>query len=556
MEVALQAHPQTQSQTQRRWVRWPLAVAPYVVALGWGLLALWVFTRNNDFPISYHPDESSKVLQLLSPWERRNFNHPLLMLESADLVRKVFEVPRRQRDVVIAGRCTSAALASAGVVALALAGYAAFGWIGLLICGSAMALCPPLLVEAHYLKEDTSLAAGIMLAILGAVLVIRAGRHWTQLLATTVLATGCAAAMSGKYIGVATVIPALLTLGMARLFRWWAVPARFAVFALVTLVVAVAINHRAFRSVWRLELSRQAQSSMSEEVTHGTTGHDGLALAQPNAFCLRIALHHMLPHLWILGAAGLGWAIWKRRITRLSLVAASFLLTFAAVLSFNPIPFARYALPIAVGMYFAAGLLVAYGVAAIPMPGRWRALALVGCVASIVVFQGLRCANFNRQYADDSRQRLREWVAANLPADTYIVSDGYTGLGDPGDPWRFPGQARLRHDINRGFYAADFGPLESQANRGVDYVAVAWSNYQRFFEPAVGAMPGAERYLERQRKFYTDLFSRGQLVWSSVPEPPTYSYVNMELRLYRITHLATAPRPKPGVSDMLRRMFR
>ena len=37
-----------------------------------------LFTRHNDFPYSYHPDESGKTGQVIKG--SRNYHHPLLLL--------------------------------------------------------------------------------------------------------------------------------------------------------------------------------------------------------------------------------------------------------------------------------------------------------------------------------------------------------------------------------------------------------------------------------------------------------------------------------------------
>ena len=71
--------------------------APLGPALFLAILSLWVFTRNNDFPLDYHPDERGKVLQLIDPTHTRNFNHPLLMLEAAAAVRRVRRTRGRGR---------------------------------------------------------------------------------------------------------------------------------------------------------------------------------------------------------------------------------------------------------------------------------------------------------------------------------------------------------------------------------------------------------------------------------------------------------------------------
>ena len=52
------------------------------------LLALFaaafaLFSRNNDYPFFYHPDEYGKAKQIVDGTKSFNFNHPLLLLNAA-----------------------------------------------------------------------------------------------------------------------------------------------------------------------------------------------------------------------------------------------------------------------------------------------------------------------------------------------------------------------------------------------------------------------------------------------------------------------------------------
>src|SRR4051794_24842523 len=44
-------------------------------------LCLWMYTRHNDEPSWFHPDEEGKAAQVMSG-RYRNFKHPLLLLEA------------------------------------------------------------------------------------------------------------------------------------------------------------------------------------------------------------------------------------------------------------------------------------------------------------------------------------------------------------------------------------------------------------------------------------------------------------------------------------------
>ena len=127
------------------------------------------------------------------------------------------------------------------------------------------------------------------------------------------------------------------------------------------------------------------------------------------------------------------------------------------------------------------------------------------------------------QFADDSRQRLREWAALHLGEQTAILAEDYTALDGVGDPWRFPRQSRIQAQIVRTGSVSDRAPtIDHLKTAGVDYVVVAEPKYERYFRPSIHSVPYARQEdLLRRQRFYSELFSRAELVWSSVPSPPT-----------------------------------
>jgi hypothetical protein len=219
-------------------------------------------------------------------------------------------------------------------------------------------------------------------------------------------------------------------------------------------------------------------------------------------------------------------------------VAGAFLFTFVVALSFNAIPFGRYALPVTVCGYFVTSQLISSTVHDLQRRTRWGWAAMVACAAAVFLLQGQRCLNFVEQFRDDSRQRLHEWVAKNLPSSAMIAADSYTSLGFDGDPVRFPKQPSKPHRVQQIFFAPQLGSSAEQlAASGYTHVAVSRANYHRYFEPGVEGLPGYEHQFREFRNCYAELFARGYLEWASVPKPSTNAYVNNEIRLYRISHL-------------------
>jgi hypothetical protein len=397
------------------------------------------------------------------------------------------------------------------------------------------ALCPALDVYAHFFKEDTALLAGVAVALAGASRLVTTNKRWAQWAAAAVMGVGCAAAISGKYIGLAAVGPCLAAIFLAPRIEPRSLLLRFLGFAVPAAASVLAINFRAFESFFLPRLGPGASEKIVEEFFQSTMGHRDLALAVPNTFSLQVAINELMPHVWVFMGVGMVLSLLCGLLNRSAVVAGAFLLTFAVVLSYSAFPFPRYALPITVLGYFVAGQLMASGLRRTKQPRWFKQTAFVTCLGLIGATQGAQCWRLNIQFADDSRQRLREWVA-RLGEQTTILAEDYTALDGVGDPWRFPHQSRIQVQILRTGSVADRAPtMDHLKTAGVDYVVVAEPKYERYFRPGIHSVSYArqEDLLHRQR-FYSELFARAELVWSSVPSPPSHAYVNPELRVYRV----------------------
>lgn len=516
-----------------------LAALLFALLLGAG--TLWLYTRGNDFPSRYyHPDEYGKADQIIGDMDR-NYNHPLLMLEAANLAVERFEVRKDEYHVAVAGRWTSATLASVGVVAVTLAGYAAYGFIGLFITGAVVSLCPALLINAHFFKEDTSLLCGIMLSMLGARYTLSAQRVWTQVLAALVLGIGVGAAASGKYVGAITIIPALLAIFIARMQNAYALPVRTLIFCLAFVLTARGINQRAFEPGYTFNLTPDAQSGFYDETHHAVEGHFGLGLRQPNSYWLRIASSDVLPHLWILGGVAAVWCIARWRFTRWELVLLTFIATFGAVLSFNKIPMARYALPVSIGLYVLLSQFISSALVDLSRKRKLAALAgVLVCLGIVGGIQGTWARDLNDRFVNDTRHEFRNFVAANIPAGMRIACDNHSGLISSGDPVRHPDQPPLRVSLRRDsfMHVADLAAtVDDLARQGYGYVAVSNLNFDRFFDREVEGVKGREEWFTLHRQFYDDLFTRAKLVWKSEPKHRTNAWIDIDLRLYDIREL-------------------
>lgn len=535
---------------------------PVAVIVSWllGIFAFAIFTQHNDFPTDfYHPDEPGKAQQLRGM--RWNYNHPLLLLQTAAFAKSVLNVPSDERSLTILGRDVSAFMGAVAVFSAALVGYSVGGFLGLLLCGSVLALCPSLLIYAHYFKEDPSLVAGLMLALLGTRLTLQAialqKPDPTQsnppkakpqfLFAVIVLGIGCAAAMSGKFIGVIALIPAIVVL---RSIPVELRPLRkFGGRAFVASMLAAwaVINHRAILDIG------QSLGGFGGEVGHALEGHFGLGLYVPNFFTIRVGLRETMPHVWImLGIGVLLLVIQKRRPGRWAIAATMFPVVYALFLAFNRIPIPRYALPMTVSFYLLPALLLSHAIK--PMQARFRIPLGLAAIAAVVYFQQDRCRYFLDQFRNDYRQHAYMFIATQTPPSARVIEDAFVGLHGNGDPWRFPDQPRLRQDIDYQMFAINEGNPLTLARKGYSYVAVCNANFERFFEPDVHGVRGNESWFTDHKKFYEELFQKGELVWSSDPRYRSDSYVGMDIRIYKISHLLP-PGEQPQSPGLLRRLF-
>jgi hypothetical protein len=105
--------------------------------------------------------------------------------------------------------------------------------------------------------------------------------------------------------------------------------------------------------------------------------------------------------------------------------------------------------------------------------------------------------------------------------------------------------------VKTGSVADRAQTIDHLKTAGVDYVVVAEPKYERYFRPSIHSVSYARQEdLLRRQWFYRELFARAELVWSSVPSPPSHAYVNPELRVYGVpnstANASQAASPRAG----------
>src|SRR3954452_17317582 len=80
---------------------------------------VWAYLQGNTFPAMWHPDEPSKVHQIIT--NERDYYHPLLLLRATQLALAFTGARPTSEPVVLAGRQVSPVSAGLAVLALGIA---------------------------------------------------------------------------------------------------------------------------------------------------------------------------------------------------------------------------------------------------------------------------------------------------------------------------------------------------------------------------------------------------------------------------------------------------
>jgi len=516
--------------TQRR--RWPRRVLRAAGGLGAAVLLfsglLWLYTRHNTQPVQYHPDERGKSWQVMT--DERNWHHPSMMLDATAWAVRTFGVDiDDQQKVAQAGRWISAAFAAGGVTAIAFIGYIQAGLWGFVFIGVVVGCSPFLQANAHYMKEDTAMILGLGMMLLGSRLMwLRHPSRWLDALSVLYFGFSCAAVASGKYVGVVAVpIGWLMIFGFQRRF-WSDLAIRPFLFLTGVAIGIVTLNYRALQE-WPMvrEVIAETHTQPMEAV------RGGVLLPVWHAHFWWV-LSEVVPwEIWVLAAVGalLQLVQWGKTNSWFWVLLALFLGTMAMLSRFCLAGFERYALPSVPMLY----LLAALGaIVLIQRLARWRQMAGVG-LALIVVGLGIaRAFSVDRQFANDSRDRLQEWMTQNLKSGDAILAENYAGFNGgsiAGPGWEEPvAGVRLLSQV----FAPDVGYDVDQLKDQFKYVIVCDMAYERFTQWKIDeSADGADEVL-RRREWYENLFQKGKLLWLAKPSRNLHAYTNPEIRIYRV----------------------
>lgn len=497
---------------------WPIAIALFVGSL-------LLFTRDNGFSFSYHPDEDGKTFQIIQ--RERNYHHPLLLLNVTDLAVHLARVPLTSQAVVVAGRWVSAAFAAGAVAMLAVVGFFRGGWIAAWAVGLLVATHGKLYETAHYFKEDTALVFGLAVFFLA-----------TEMFSCAPTSRGLrflgfasALATSGKYVGV-------LALLFAIPFVWRAakVPARWKTFALAFIATFLVLN------IPPTTHPSSPFRSLRREVAGVTEGHRGMTREVPHAKYVPELREDVSRGVLVSAAIALfAVVVTARKRSGAEWTLVLFPIVYFAVISCSPKTGGRYLLPtssvacalggLGVVEYtrFVLGKLHLIGTS-LPQRSIWN-MSITGFALNLLIAQLPLLRTTMDEFRHDDRVELAAWIRANVPADAIIVEDHRVNLfaPAPGDESNKP---QVPQRVLDNDYAADLGTLDEMRGWGSVYVAVSQRAYDRFFSKNLKPQPAEKADYERRKEFYTRLFAEAELVRELRSQGNIY--LQPGLRLYKL----------------------
>lgn len=501
-------------------------IAKRGVLIGWcvALLcsALFLYTREQRFPVEFHADESPKAVQVIE--HRPTYRQPLLLITATELVSRI-EHHATVRQVVFTGRSVSAAFGAGAVVLLSLFAYFAFleSFLAAVAVGVAALCCPQLLLLAHYMKEDTALVFG------GAAFVLAGLWHERERTARSalLLAISTAVLASSKYVGLLSIpvaywlAAAVRTNGKAHMWR---------LFTLTLIIAWCAINYLVILDPLRFF------SNLGTEAAHPVAGHHGLA----DSILVFSPIWRMLAAQaspLILASAAIYVVVALARWRRLSRATVLFVLgplVYLVLLSLSRFVLDRHVLPVTLAAYVFAGFAVVEVAMLLRGAARRWAATMLAC-AVILTISVAPIEAIYRELKNDTRLQLRAWLRNNLPSSAVIAQDrpAHLNVADPEFLATY-GSLSQRVLTPRDLFVTDLGSLAELRKQGVTHIVTCDEAYSRIFSDHVlSAVARDEYHLRRAR--YEGIFSSGKLLFEARPRRPIGGSTSPVVRVYSIS---------------------
>jgi hypothetical protein len=461
---------------------------------------LGLYTRHNDFPCYYHPDEPTKARQLIT--ERFNFNHPLLLLQATRLFRGAAGGAPTMQPVTETGRWVSAAFAAGAIACLSLLAAHLYGTMAAACTGVLLLGSSHLYELAHYMKEDTALAFGIAAFF-------TLTRSWLRPTPASLLP-------SARQPPAVPPNTACSSSRGQRRSRSRNAPEKCV--------------YRGGLALLRHNFDARPLTEFSQHLQREVDRHHPRpqrALAVRAARCLHGGVYrrNQPRHLIRSASTTPGCRISKNHSSAEWVLAVSHL--YVLILSFPRNH--RAFLPDT--LLFCT--LAVFGLFCFRLPGPallTRAIQVVAFLAAAGIF-GARLVSADSAFTQDTRKQLIAFVRQNVPGDAMIAQDRRVNLPTRTDPRHADASGFLEQTVVDDAAALQGGGLEELRAQGIRYVAVSEGDYGRFFLKT--HKPAAEETdYARKKAFYERLFREGQLLWQC--PAGVFPYLQPELRLYQL----------------------
>ncbi len=493
----------------QRWLAILLSVTLFVGATVF-------YSRHNDFPTYYHPDEPLKGEQIITG--QYNAHHPLLLLDTAGLILRCSSLVRTPENAIICGRWASAIFSGLSLLSLTILAGRRAGWWGAVLAALLIGLHPLLYELAHYCKEDPALLLGISLTLLA----LDFFSEKPTLIRATLLGAACGIAISGKYLGVVMLLVALPWV-IWRGKRGGIVGSFFA--GLIATILLINLP-------FLLDVPRLIGAFRYELNAAQVGGAKGLTRDVPHAKYLSVFLDNIGWPLWLGIACFIAGWIFQKRERRLSdLVCLVLPVTYTLLLSFSPKTANRYFLAVSPLLILCGSIGLAWLGRWLTNRQRWLGIAVLLTIGGLALWQQwiLTIPNV-RSFRTDSRMEMATWISSNLPANSGILAESRVCL-TKADTWK---HTKPREDlkISEKVFASDFGSYQKLISADARYVAVIRTSFGGYLSEKRKASKSLESQHERRQTFYEDLFSKGRLLKKTGGSG--VSHLNPEIRLYEL----------------------
>ncbi len=429
--------------------------------IGWGLPHLYNSDEQLLFAAAWRLDTIRPLSEMLSDFSLSFFIYPPFLMHcllAAKWLAGLGHFLPTDVDAVerfcLLGRAISASFGVGTVVLLQRVGRRLDGpWTGLLAAGF-LAFAPLHVRDSHFFTTDVPFTFFLVLLLLLSMR-IAAGASVRFYLGTGIVAGIACATKQTALIALPVVLLAhLLSPGgtapaaprtpgsrLRRFLDW----RPLAAFVLGVMVAAAVMDPypflvpRLFVEQARITAAFVAGASQPHWVFQFTD-------SSPLYWITNLLWFGLGPPLELVGIAGIGWAIWRRRTADRLILA--FLAIYAVVVGLGPMKFVRYAIPL-------LPFLCVLGARCLVEIRRLaRSAAVRRAIVAVEVTTLAASAFFSVAYLHvfetaDARSVAARWIARNVPAGATVLADNSYTTPLLGSYFRTPDLLRRNNTLCR-----------------------------------------------------------------------------------------------------------